>query len=814
MNDRLPDAELFQVQQRVHGAEHRLKDLTIDMHEIWRRSCDELLPGSPIDLYAVDSDVVYMFMVPTELHHYGALLRYDGAARQLEDTELQELETKLVEFLGNLIFFQLQSACPPILIGEHAQELQRILAKACDSVMARHHDWNEIANSLKQASADLNTTSREHLARAAGLVQHEDTANKVLTRDDINLLLSKIQDQLRGDGAIGKLFRFDLLASSERLKSLDSVAVHNADGSPSALPSPLAADGKYIAPVGRLAARLLQRMSQLDTIHSRKRKLTMHSDAIVLAHLAWLNEQLAADSYYLPMKEGAPRRIGKVLLISGSQLLPRAIKDLQLHELDQSVFSPLALLGHQLMDQYVQTISCEASPGDHPDHGSRASSLISFLDSMRETLAQAVREDNYEKIGEALKRVRAEHSRLVASWQGRQLFGEHSQPKGISDAISELAEAGTTLDGLADFVSRLSVRAWQAFARSVTLLGFKKASRFGAVQSNIPPLNFDDYPAAQDVMGRIHRYVYDVSLGKGTDIVMNKSTIVSLTEEDRSKYTEFLCYALWALAHGMVQNAQGCAELALSIVNQSLLPSKARMRADALYLSAHMLKLCAGSAHDMDRARQSVVQLMQDLAAEQIAPDPRMSAELFSIDAHVCYLDAYGPPGKHPPPHREEKITKLLNTYMVGRQLLDALNGADGGGGDYRREFIRQQLLVNLLQLALLCKFGMRLRDDGAIDVYIPIEEFPQVVACDASFTATTEELIAHLRYLDADLTGALPRPSVLATSVVAAAHCTWKKDSDSQEEVYMEIDQMDLIDPRRGKFLEAARRYRNGPRS
>jgi hypothetical protein len=514
------------------------------------------------------------------------------------------------------------------------------------------------------------------------------------------------------------------------------------------------------------------------------------------------------------MPDAAPRRIGKILLISGSQLLPRAIKDLKLQELDQCVFCPLALLGHQLMDQYVQTISCEAASSDCPDHGNRASSLINFLDSMRETLAQAVREDNYEKIGEALKRVRAEHSRLVASWQGRQLFGEHSQPKGISDAISELQEAGTTLDGLADFVSKLSVRAWQAFARSVTLLGFKKASRCGAVQSNIPPLNFDAYPAAQKVVGKIHQYVYEVSLGKGTEVLMNKAIIVSLTEEDRSKYTEFLCYALWALAHGMVQNAQGCAELALSIANQSSSPGKVSMRIEALYLSAHMLKLCGGSMHDMEVARQSLVQLMQEMEDSNTATDPRMSAELFSIDAHICYLEAYGPPGKPPPAHHEPKIDKLLHTYAHGRDLLDALETSGGPGDDYCREFIRQQLLVNLGQLALLCKFGMRLRDDGTVDVYIPIDELAQVVSADASFASLTEDLIRHLRYLDADDSGTLPRPSVLSASVVAAAHSTWSKDTDSQEEVHAEIDQMELIDFRRGKFLDAVKRYRNGPRS
>ncbi|MUI16607.1 hypothetical protein GJV26_29730, partial [Massilia dura] len=154
------------VQQRVHGAEHRLKELIGDMHDIWHSSLAELAPDGRLNLYAVDSDVVYMFMAPDRLHHYGALLRYDGEARHLEDRELQVLESKLVEFLGNLIFFQLQPDCAPLLIGDHAIELQKILTDAGEDAMRILRNWEAITLQLKKSAGDVTSVSRERLQDA------------------------------------------------------------------------------------------------------------------------------------------------------------------------------------------------------------------------------------------------------------------------------------------------------------------------------------------------------------------------------------------------------------------------------------------------------------------------------------------------------------------------------------------------------------------------------------------------------------------------------------------------------------------------
>jgi hypothetical protein len=794
------------VQQRVHGAEHRLKELIGDMHDIWQSSLAELAPDSRVNLYAVDSDVVYMFMAPDKLHHYGALLRYDGAARHLEDRELQVLESKLVEFLGNLIFFQLQPDCAPILIGDHAIELQKILTDAGEDAMRILRNWEAITLQLKKSTSDVTSVSRDRLQDAASIVEH-GAAGTPAAAADINALLGDIHASLRGDGALGKLFRFDLLASADRLKHLERLALRNADGSPSALPSPVTPDGKYIAPVSRLAARLLQRMTQLDTINTPARKLTMKGDAVVLAHLAWLNEQLDKDEYYMETAQGL-RRVGRLLLITGSQLLPRAIGDLGLAELERSVFSPLSLLGHRLMDEYVQSTGTDTAPAPQQASGVSSSSLINFLDAMRMSLAQAIREDDYTKIGETLNRVRGEHSRLIDSWQGRQLFGEHSRVDGVSAAIAELHSRGFDLEALEGFMQRLSVKAWQAFARSVTLLGFKRADQAGVVQRNLPPLVLDDYPRARRLAEELYRFVYYSAFGQEAESPMSPGTIRAITTEDPSHYTEFLCYALWALAHRLLRSAQGCAELALSIADQEA-PGAARSakRLEALYLRAHVMKLRALTADELQCARQGLEEWRQ--AAGDVARPTamRVDGELFSIDCHACFVAAFGSSGKvAPAPHVRTRV-HCRDTFQRGRALMASLNAA--ADSSYLAEFVRQQVLVNLVQLALLCKFGVTLKDDGGVDVFVTLEEDPAIVSLEPYFTAAAEELAGHYRYLDQDKTGDLPRPSVLIACVTDAASAVWATTRTEPIGAEAGAGHLGSFDDRRFRFLEAVCRYR-----
>ncbi|WP_338761085.1 hypothetical protein [Massilia sp. METH4] len=807
------------VQQRVHGAEHRLKELIGDMHDIWHSSVAEGATDGRLNLYAVDSDVVYMFMAPDKLHHYGALLRYDGEARHLEDRELQLLESKLVEFLGNLIFFQLQPDCAPLLIGDHAIELQKILTDAGEEAMRKLRDWETITLQLKRSASEVTLVSRERLHDAAQIVEH-GTAAAPAAAADINALLNDIHASLRGDGAIGKLFRFDLLAAADRVKHLDRLALQNGDGSPSALPSPVTADGKYIAPVSRLAARLLQRMTQLDTIHTPARKLTMQGDAVVLAHLAWLNEQLDRDAYYLETAQG-PRRVGRLLLITGSQLLPRAIKDLGLADLDRVVFSPLSLLGHRLMDEYVQSSGTDSALAPPGASGVSASSLINFLDAMRLSLAQAIREGDYNKIGETLGRVRGEHARLIDSWQGRQLFGEHSRADGVSAAIAELQQQGLGLEALEGFMQRLSVKAWQAFARSVTLLGFKKADQAGVVQRNLPPLLLDGYPKARRLAQDLYRFVHRSAFGQVEESPMGAGTILAVTNEDPSHYTEFLCYALWALAHRLLRSAQGCAELALSIAEQEAPgPARSAKRLEALYLRAHVMKLRALTAEELQGARQGLDEWRQEAqslaggetaAAVPPATAVRLEGELFSVASHVCFVAAFGSSGKVAPAPHVRTRQQCRVAFLRGKALMASLNAAPDRAElwPYLHEFVRQQVLVNVVQLALLCKFGVTLKDDGAIDVFVTLEEDPSIAALEGDFAAAAEELSGQYRYLDGDESGDLPRPSVLIACVADAANAVWATQRSEPIGAEAGTGHLGSFDDRRFRFLEAVCRYR-----
>jgi hypothetical protein len=467
------------------------------------------------------------------------------------------------------------------------------------------------------------------------------------------------------------------------------------------------------------------------------------------------------------------------------------------------------------MDQYVQPAATDAAPAPRRESGVPASSLINFLDAMRMSLGQAIREDEQQKIAETLLRVRGEQSRLVDAWQGRQLLDAHSRPHAVSAAIADLHRQGVGLDGLELFMQRLSVDAWQAFARSVTLLGFRKVDKAGVVQRNLPPLLLDEYPKARRLAEELYRFVHHSAFGGEAETPMGPGTILAITQEDPSHYTEFLCYALWALAHRLLRSAQGCAELALSVADQ-LPPGPARCakRLEALYLRAHVMKIRALTAVELQDARQGLDEWRREaheagLLDQTGLPEHamRVDGELFSIDCHACFVAAFGSSGKvAPAPHARTRL-HCRATFVRGRALAASLDAIPERS--YLTEFVRQQVLVNLAQLALLCRFGVALKDDGAIDVFVAAEEDPGIVALETDFAAVATALADHYRYLDADKSGNLPRPSVLIACVTDAASAAWTTPGSEPIGAEAASGHLGWFDDRRYRFLEAVCRYR-----
>jgi len=240
LDNAMPDKNPF---RNAALASDRLREVLDSMRDIWRKSMDEAQPDSSINLYIVDADVVTMFMGPLMKHNYGALLRYGGHARKDTSSGLKELETRLVEFLGNLIFFQLRPAIPLLLLPDHADDLERILNKVWEKALIEQGTWEGIRASIEESGSNVVEISKTQLASA-----DQRLAERKGKAQAVKELLDKIFRSLRGEGAVGELFRFDELVSAGRLCHLDRIALQDEKGQRRYLPPPLNEAGKFIRP--------------------------------------------------------------------------------------------------------------------------------------------------------------------------------------------------------------------------------------------------------------------------------------------------------------------------------------------------------------------------------------------------------------------------------------------------------------------------------------------------------------------------------------------------------------------------------------
>lgn len=819
-------------EKEASTAVDRLHEVTGRMRALWRRSMDEKEPGGRIDLYVADTDVVLMFMRPAQLHNYGALLRYDKLARGSADSatanSLNALEKQTVEFLGKLLFFQLNPAVPVAILPAHEVELEYKLADIAAEAVPALERWPVITAALVEEARENHRRSCEALLSARSALPH-DTDNSEESAIRIADLLNVILDGFRGDDAMAQLFRFNMLMANDRLRHIDRIALRNGAGQSVYLPAPTDAEGQPIASVATLERRLGKMMTETylrqrrrpvtqkerESRGARARQRAIDSDARALAHLAWLNEQLDETEYFVEVN-GANRRVGKLVLISGSQRIAHAVEELELTELQRVIFVPLALLGHEMMDDYLRGTAPE--PAQSGNEALKSSLMINFLDSMQQSLSRAAEEGAQTPIVHALNKARKDHVRVVESWQGRELISRDGAPDPVTEALNSLERAGTSFTALGEFVNDLAIRAWQTFARSVAFFNYKNADARG-LQRNIPPVCFDRlrYEVADQQARELRNFAFRHAgnAGHAGQPGEGPLNIHLLNREDPSHYTEFMCYALWNLGHRMMRLAQGCAEQALSIAEEAGRERIAE-RCEALFLRAHLMKLCAATPGDLDRARRSIQEIDQLLDGAAPMPDAqtgpvpfdaafgasqlRFAAEDFSITCHRYYFNVL-----RPVPARYDG-TAVLAIFERGVALLPLLPPADGGTPrDYVSEYARQQILGNLVQLALLVKFGHSV-DDGKFSVYSPLEPPPEASFIEERVKPLVSALIEVCTFLRDDPRPGLPRASLLSASLAAAAADVWLNRSDLAHWFNTADTHSPAIDQQRVLYLDGVR--------
>lgn len=796
-------------------ASDRLREVLIGMRNIWSRSQEELSPDGPIDLYVVDADVVTMFMAPLMKHNYGALLRYAGHARQDTGSHIKELEARLVEFLGNLIFFQLSPAIPLLLLPGHAEDLQRILNRIGKDALKELGTWEQIHQAIASSADDVIQTSSVQLACAGKAVERNRN------RHTVEKLLDKIFHSLRGEGPVGELFRFDALMSGERLMHLDHMPLLDKNDQPRFFPPPLTETGQYIPSVLRLADRLYREMATRSKKNDRERQVWIRRDAEALAHLTWLNELLAEEQYYVELgDDSAPRQVRKVLLITGSYLIPKVVKIQELESLRDCIIAPLSFLGHSMMDEYFSRSRENNLTSEHMfSEGSQTSALINFFNSMRAVLNTAIKTNDTDKIAFVVKNVCEQQFKMTEKWQGRQLFGRHSTMKEVYEAIISLEKSGTSLDALKNFLEELSIQTWQGFARAATRLSLKSVPPNMTVLRNIPPVRFLRFDEAQKISGKLYQTGDSVQARKNADAILTQPTIRRLQKEDPSHYTEFVCYALFGLVHRILRSAEGCAEVAWSISQDKPTTgehSRYIKGDEALYILAHIIRLRARWLKNLSRAEKFINRALkasrQTSEVDQVdhVDDIRYSTELFSIHCHQRYFEGFGQVGQwHHQVHSEIDYQKLGLTFFEGYQLLEKLHvNFFEKELPYIFEYVKQQLLVNLAQIALFFIYPPERTAEDKIEVHRTSETDAIFKKYRDRIIDLTNKLVAQCQELSKDKTGKLPKPSILSTSVAAVSSAVFLDRNDFTDWFNPKDGKVAAIDDLRYLYLETVYRY------
>ncbi len=805
----------IQTPQDAVFASDRLREVLIGMRNIWSRSQEELAPDGAIDLYAVDADVVTMFMAPLMKHNYGALLRYGGHARMDTGSNIRELEARLVEFLGNLIFFQLNPAIPLLLLPGHAEDLQRILNGIGKNALKELGTWEQIHQAIASSAEEVIQTSRDQLASAGKAVEHESKKHTV------EKLLGKIFRSLRGEGPVGELFRFDALMSGERLMHLDHIPLLDKNGQACYFPPPLTESSQYIPSVSRLADRLYREMVKRSKTKSLSRQVWIRRDAESLAHLTWLNEILSEEQYYIELDEDStPRQIRKVLLITGSYLLPKVAKVLELESLRNCITAPLSFMGHSMMDEYFIRSRENELPFEHRfNEGSQTSALINFFDSMRAVLNSAIKTNDTNQIAFVVKNVCEQQFNMTEKWQGRQLFGRHSRMKEVCEAIVSLEKSGNSLDSLKTFLEELSIQTWQGFARAATTLSLKSVPPDMTVLRNIPPVRFMRFDEAQKISGKLYQTGDSEKARKNANAILTKPTIRRLQKEDPSHYTEFVCYALFGLVHRILRSAEGCAEVAWSISQDKPTTGKhfRYIKGDeALYLLAHIIRLRARWVKNLFRAEKLIMHAFeasrQTSEVDQLdhVDDIRYSTELFSIHCHQRYFERFGQVGQwQHQVYSEMDCQNLELTFFEGYQLLVRLHDNFFVKEDpYIFEYVKQQLLVNLAQIALFFIYPPKRTAEDKIEVHRTSETDAIFEKYRDRIIDITNKLVAQCQELSRDNTGKLPKPSILSTSVAAVSSAVFLDRNNFTDWFNSKDGKVAAVDGLRYLYLESVYKY------
>lgn len=586
----------------------------------WLEDREFVAAGGAI-FYVVDTDVIKLFTAPDETAVRNERGR-EGYAQIFPDDD-PNLSIALGRALADHIFTELTSDQPLLLFPPMEQELRSVVA-------AVTRDAREEEVRARRELSDLRNKGRQWV-REIGEIEDEDARLERLEQDAPTLarLLGG------GSGAGAELRRFGELIRSERIAPLEFALEYDRIAKPMRDVLDAPRDFRSMLAMHDL------RVQWFEWLHESKSRSTssilVNDDAQVLARLEWVNDKLDSKSY-------------RVVFVTGDPSLHVAASRYNVSEHNSS-FADLFIRHPRayLAEPGVLALDEQIDKTDGTDYPELLNWLDTFLAKHQAEDARTRNEVYTETLAEAddqdlehlAEKVLSSHPGIVdefrEKWRGYTgglvlAQGARSDFRLAMDVDGQEA-IDALLKPLADRLVQRVEENWEAFFDTATEVSYGLWSDpTNDPSRSAPPLSFDSFSKAWTFVKNV---LVSRTAGR-VDSVSFRRDLQALQEEDPSRYTYNLAFALLFAVEGFWHVAAILSERAVEIADRER-PPRISGR-EAAYLSAVALRHSARRSEDLENIRNLLDNaercLRQDRGVRPSlrAGDLRFPAERLALD--------------------------------------------------------------------------------------------------------------------------------------------------------------------------------------
>lgn len=520
-------------------------------------------------IYVYDTDILVMYSDPKRVSHYCALLRDGAAARRAADNKggsdpYLPSEELLASILGNHIVWGRQDR-PALNCPAHADEL---IAVATQVYLKAIKEINSIQEKIR---IEFESIDAEFKALTK---ESKSDPNPEWLPDRLLKLMSRQTPRLM-EG-----IRLNKALIKERAYSIENFRLPKEILPNEFFPSAFNEKGEFQQEIIKLSEDILKILVSASANSDYKIK-KFRSDALALAHMCWLNNQLIlaaapANQVQVRFVTGAPHLHS---LISKKTLVAQGGEhEGMVSKLRALIRHPLGLIDEIKLSDDKIVLLLESRMRDGSD---------SSFSSLPTPEIDQTEQDSEDDI--LIKEILNELEDLLRATQAHQYLDLNLIKELINSPLSNKTEKQ-----IPSWISTLSERIdylRKSFFANLFVLQ-SSVSNIGSVARNLPPLNLRNQGAAYSKfcqrLYRQHASVNDIK--KSIDL---GETIEQIISESNSDCKPLLAAALWRAAEKNWPQACILAKSAFSLVDQSRAEKD-----DAAYLYAVALRITAGANHD------------------------------------------------------------------------------------------------------------------------------------------------------------------------------------------------------------------------